>query len=125
MKVTKELGYFFPPGATSPSGPGPPRYRGFIITLRPAILCRTSLDVWSARRRNLYLTTHNTHNRHTSMIPAEFESTISAIEQPQMHALDRLQSIPVATTGIDCKWKYSSTNSLTLALGGVVWAGKA
>ena len=28
---------------------------------------RTPLDVWSARRRDLYLTTHNTHNRQTSM----------------------------------------------------------
>ena len=25
---------------------------------------RTPLDEWSARRRDLYLTTHNTHNRH-------------------------------------------------------------
>jgi len=25
---------------------------------------RTSLDEWSARRRDLYLTTHNTHNKH-------------------------------------------------------------
>jgi len=28
---------------------------------------RTPLDEWSARRRDLYLTTHNTHNRQTSM----------------------------------------------------------
>jgi len=26
---------------------------------------RTPLDEWSARRRDLYLTTHNTHNRHS------------------------------------------------------------
>jgi len=30
---------------------------------------RTPLDEWSARRRDLYLTTHNTHNRQTSMSP--------------------------------------------------------
>jgi len=30
---------------------------------------RTPLDEWSARRRDLYLTTHNTHNRLTSMPP--------------------------------------------------------
>jgi len=30
---------------------------------------RTSLDEWSACRRDLYLTTHNTHNRQTSMPP--------------------------------------------------------
>jgi len=30
-------------------------------------ICRTPLDEWSARRRDLYLTTHNTHNRQTSI----------------------------------------------------------
>ena len=30
---------------------------------------RASLDEWSARRRDLYLTTHNTHNRQTTMSP--------------------------------------------------------
>ena len=30
---------------------------------------RTPLDEWSTHRRDLYLTTHNTHNRHTSMPP--------------------------------------------------------
>ena len=30
---------------------------------------RTPLDEWSARRRDLYLTTHNTHNRQISMSP--------------------------------------------------------
>jgi len=50
---------------------------------------RTPLDEWSARRRDLYLTTHNTHNRQTSMPPVGFELTISAGEQPQTYALDR------------------------------------
>ena len=50
---------------------------------------RTPLDEWSARRRDLYLTPHNTHNKETSMAPVEFEPTISAGEQPQTHALDR------------------------------------
>jgi hypothetical protein len=30
---------------------------------------RTPLDEWSARRRDLYLTTHNTYNKQTSMPP--------------------------------------------------------
>jgi hypothetical protein len=30
---------------------------------------RTPLDQWSTRRRYLYLTTHNTHNRQTSIPP--------------------------------------------------------
>ena len=36
---------------------------------------RTPLDEWSARRRDLYLTIHNTHNRE--------EPTVSANERPQ------------------------------------------
>ena len=50
---------------------------------------RTPLDEWSARRRDLYLTTHNTHNRQTSMPPVGFEPTISAGKRPPAHALDR------------------------------------
>ena len=33
-------------------------------TQRRITVDRTPLDEWSARRRDLYLTTHNTHNRH-------------------------------------------------------------
>jgi hypothetical protein len=36
-------------------------------TQRRATFGRTPLDEWSARRRVLYMTTHNTHNRQTSM----------------------------------------------------------
>jgi hypothetical protein len=50
---------------------------------------RTPLDEWSARRRDLYLTTHNTHNRQTPTSPAEFEPAIPAGERLQTHALDR------------------------------------
>ena len=50
---------------------------------------RTPLDEWSALCRDLYLTTHNTHNRQTSMPPVGFEPTISAGERPQTYALDR------------------------------------
>ena len=52
--------------ATSHSRPGYPHYRGFSITLRHTTISMTPLDGWSARRRDLYLTTHNTHNRQTS-----------------------------------------------------------
>ena len=37
-------------GASAHSGPGPPHYRGFTITLRRTTLGRTPLDEWSARR---------------------------------------------------------------------------
>ena len=58
-------------------------------TQRRTTVGRTPLDEWSARRRDLYLTTHNTHNRQTSMPPVGFEPTISAGERPQTYALDR------------------------------------
>ena len=43
----------------------------------------TPLDEWSARRRDLYLTTHDAHNRQISMPPVGFEPTILAGERPQ------------------------------------------
>jgi len=43
-------------------------------TQRRIIVGRTPLDEWSARRRDLYLTTHNTHNRQTSMPPGEIRT---------------------------------------------------
>ena len=57
-------------------------------TQRRITVGRTPLGELSARRRDLYLTTHNTHNRHTSMTPVGFEPTISAGERPQTYALD-------------------------------------
>ena len=62
---------FFCPWFDSPSGRTPPLW-GFCITLRHTILGRTPLDVWSARGRDLYLTTHNNHKRQTFMPPGEF-----------------------------------------------------
>jgi hypothetical protein len=39
--------------------------------------------------RDLYLTTHNNHNRQISMPPTVFEPTFPASERPQSHVLDR------------------------------------
>ena len=64
-------------------------------TQRRSTVGRTPLDKWSAHNRDLYLTTHNTHNRQTSMPQVVFEPTISAGERPQTYALDR----PVTGTG--------------------------
>jgi hypothetical protein len=58
-------------------------------TQRRTTAGRTPLDEWSARRRDLYLTTHNTHRRQTSMLPVGFEPTISADERPQTYDLER------------------------------------
>jgi len=49
----------------SPSG-FRPHFWGFEITLRHYTLGRTPLDEWSVHRRDLYLTTHNTHRRQTT-----------------------------------------------------------
>ena len=72
--------------ATAHSEPGPVCYRGFTITLRHATAGRTPLNEWSARRRDLYLTIHNTLKRQTSMSPTGFETTMPASERPQTHA---------------------------------------
>ena len=66
--------------------------------LKHDTLGRTPQDRWSARRTALYLTTHNTHRRQTSMPPAGFEPAIPASERLQTHALDR------AATGIGQRW---------------------
>jgi hypothetical protein len=49
---------------------------------------RTPLDKWSAGRRDLQLTTRNTHKTQTSMAPAGFELTIPASDWPQILVLD-------------------------------------
>ena len=51
-------------------------------TQRRTTVGRTPLDEWSARRRDLCLTTHDTHDRQISMPPVGFEPTISAGERP-------------------------------------------
>jgi len=66
--------FLFSPWCNSPPiGPGPPHYRGFTITLRHVTVSRASLNEWSALRRDLYLTTHNTHKRQMSVPSAGFE----------------------------------------------------
>jgi hypothetical protein len=52
-------------GAATQRGSWPPHSWGFLDhTQRRTTVGRTRLDEWSARRRDLYLTTHNTHNKH-------------------------------------------------------------
>ena len=74
-------------------------FMGFIDhTQRRTTFGRTPLDEWSARRRDLYLITHNTHNRQTSMPPMRFEPTISAGQRLQTYPLDRAST----RTGFRC-----------------------
>ena len=58
-------------------------------TQRRTTVSRIPLDEGSARRRDLYMTKYNIHNRQTSMRPVGFEPTISAGERPKTYALDR------------------------------------
>ena len=59
--------------------------RGFAITLiGRTTIGRTPLDEGSAGYRDLYLTTHCTHNIQTSMPPGRLEHTIPVSEQPQI-----------------------------------------
>ena len=77
-------------GAVTQRGSWPPHSRGFLDhTQRRTTVGRTPLDEWSARRRDLYLKTHNTHKRQISMPPVGFEPTISAGERSQTYTLDR------------------------------------
>jgi hypothetical protein len=68
----------------------PPHSWGFLDhTQQGATVGRTPLDEWPALRRDLYLTTDNTHTRQTSMPLVGFKPTISAGERPQTYALER------------------------------------
>jgi hypothetical protein len=73
-------------GPTVPIGPGTP------------------LDEWSACCRDLYLKTHNTHQRRAFMALAVFEPACAVCERPQTHALDG------AATAIDRDTLSASKN---------------
>jgi len=61
-----------------------------MITLKYSrTLSETRLDEGSTCRREFYLRTHKTHDRQTSMPPAELETAIPASERPQTYALVR------------------------------------
>jgi len=61
----------------------------FLDHTRRTTVGRTPLDKWSARCRDLYLTTYNSRNRQTSMPPVGFEPTISAGKRPQTYVSER------------------------------------
>jgi hypothetical protein len=68
--------------ATASGEPGLPLYQGFTITLIHTTIGKTPQDEWSARRWDLYLTTHNTHKRQTTTPAVGFEPTIPAKRTP-------------------------------------------
>jgi hypothetical protein len=76
IKKTMNLNYFFSNGSTVPWGPRLPLFLGLHdhTFFRLTTFVRTPLDEGSARCRDLYLTTHNTHKRQTSMPPMGYFS---------------------------------------------------
>ena len=75
--------------ATGLSGTVLSYYQRFTTTLRHTTVSRTPLDEWLAQRTDLYLITHNAHNKQTSVPPATFEPAIPASKRLQTHVLDR------------------------------------
>ena len=65
-------------------------------------LSRIPLNEWSALRRDLYLTTHNTHKRQTSMPPEVFEPTIPTSERPLEPATFRISIAKLGSNGTVC-----------------------
>jgi hypothetical protein len=57
-------------------------------SFRHTRLGKTTLDEWSGRRRDHYLTKHNTHKRQTCIPPAGFQPTIPITERTQTLSVD-------------------------------------
>ena len=69
---------FFFCGAATQRGSWLPHSRGFLDhTRRRTIAGRTPLEEWSARRRDLYLTTPDSHNRQISIPYGLYRASIS------------------------------------------------
>jgi hypothetical protein len=72
---------------------------------------RTPLDEWSARHRDLYLTTHDPHNRQISMPLVRFEPTISAGEWLQA---DHSSRGVLPTVLLRCVWSRNIKNRCSI-----------
>jgi hypothetical protein len=74
------LVFFF--GATAQHEPGPPHFVRYLDHAQWHITVgRTPLAEGSASHRDIYLTTHNTHKRQTSLLPVGFEPLIPVSER--------------------------------------------
>ena len=95
--------------ALRPDSGSRPLLTGFAITLiRHTTLGRTPMDEWPARCRDLYLTTHNTHKRQTSMLPTGFEPS-SATSKRSSNVMSRLRAVrPVNRSSILSRSRYLS-----------------
>ena len=84
-------------------------------TQRRSTVGRTPLDEWSARRRVLYLTTHDTHNRQISMPPVGFEPTISAGERPLLWTSSVHRQLSQTTGARNSCWRKATVWKRTAA----------
>ena len=83
-------------------------------TRRRTTVGRTPLDEQSARRRDLYLTTRDSHNRQISMPPVGFEPKISEGERPAAARLLRswVRIPPEAWVFVCCECRVLSGRGL-------------
>jgi hypothetical protein len=72
------------------------------------ILDKAPLDEGSARHRDLYLTTHNTHKRQISITPAGFVPAVPTSERPHTHPLDH------EATGIGTEYLWLVTSNFII-----------
>jgi len=80
---------FFSFGATAPQWARASSFTKCLYRTRGrTTIGKTPLDEWSARRRDLYLTTYNIQQKTNIHAPVEFEPAVSTGEHPQSHALD-------------------------------------
>jgi hypothetical protein len=93
LKFNEYIYIFFPMARQPLGGVGRLIFEASRSHIRHTTLSRTPLDELPARRRNLYLTTHNTHKRQTPMPPVGFEPTILVSERSQTHVLDRTATV--------------------------------
>ena len=94
-------------------------------SVRHTTVGRTPLNEWLAHRRDLYLTTQNTHKRQISMPIPGLEPAIPANERPQTHVLDRaaiyiyiyiyIYTHTHTHTHTHCRTIYGETLNLPLA----------
>ena len=71
---------------------------------------KTPLDGRSSRRREFHLTTHNIHNKETSIPPVGFETAVPAKERPPTHTLDRA-AIGIGYTSCASACKTNTTQN--------------
>ena len=76
---------------------------------------RTPLDEWSAPRKDLYITTHNTQKIHASMLRAELEPATPAGERTQTHTVVRAATVTGTPSITPTKWTVLTNTHIKAA----------